>query len=66
MRRRADELALPGEDFWLFDSRVVALLHHDDDDVMTGVELVTNPVEVLRDAQAREAAWHHAIPYDKA
>ncbi|MFC8124641.1 DUF6879 family protein [Streptomyces sp. NPDC057302] len=65
-RSRADELRLPREDFWLFDSRVVALLHHDEADMMTGVELITNPVEVLRYAQAREAAWHHAIPYDQA
>lgn len=62
-RAKADELGLPLEDFWLFDSRVVALLHFDDADVMTGVELITNPVDVLRYAQAREAAWHHAVPY---
>jgi hypothetical protein len=64
-RDRADELSLPREDFWLFDARVVALLHFDEDDVMTGVELITNPVEVLRYAQAREAAWHFAMPYDQ-
>lgn len=59
-RVRADELRLPREDFWLFDSRVVALLHFDDADEMTSVELITNPVDVLRYCQAREAAWHHA------
>jgi len=65
-RSKADELHLPREDFWLFDARVVALLHFDQDDEMTGVELITDPVEVLRYAQAREAAWHHAVPYDQA
>ncbi|MER5467207.1 DUF6879 family protein [Streptomyces sp. NPDC002685] len=65
-RPRAEELNLPREDFWIFDSRVVALLHHDDADNMTGVELITDPVQVLRYAQAREAAWHHAVPYDQA
>ncbi|MEU1019265.1 DUF6879 family protein [Streptomyces sp. NPDC005900] len=64
-RSKAEELGLPREDFWFFDSRVVALLHHDEADVMTGVELITNPVEVLRYAQAREAAWHHAVPFDQ-
>lgn len=64
-RSRAVELQLPQEDFWIFDSRVVALLHHDDADEMTGVELITNPVDVLRYAQVREAAWHHAVPYDQ-
>ncbi|MGP3998590.1 DUF6879 family protein [Streptomyces sp. 8N706] len=62
-RSDADRLRLPGEDFWLFDARVVALLHFDDTDAMTGVELVTNPVEVLRYCQFRDAAWHHAVPY---
>jgi hypothetical protein len=64
-RSKANELGLPQEDFWIFDSRVVALLHHDDADEMTGVELITDPVQVLRYAQVREAAWHHAVPYDQ-
>ncbi|MEV8431986.1 DUF6879 family protein [Streptomyces chartreusis] len=64
-RSTADELSLPREDFWLFDARVVALLQFDDADEMTGVELITDPVEVLRYAQAREAAWHHSVPYDE-
>ncbi|TXS36002.1 DUF6879 family protein [Streptomyces sp. OR43] len=64
-RATSEELRLPAEDFWVFDSRVVALLVFDDEDRMTGVELITNPVEVLRYAQVREAAWHHASPYDQ-
>ncbi|MGX1908988.1 DUF6879 family protein [Streptomyces phaeochromogenes] len=64
-RGQADELGLPCEDFWIFDSRVVALLHFDDADEMGDIELITNPVDVLRYAQAREAAWHHAVPYDQ-
>ncbi|WP_019072404.1 DUF6879 family protein [Streptomyces hokutonensis] len=65
-RGKADELGLPREDFWIFDSRVVALLHHNDADELTEIELLTNPVDVLRYAQVREAAWHHAVPYDQA
>ncbi|MFE3247929.1 DUF6879 family protein [Streptomyces sp. NPDC059209] len=61
-RERAAELALPEADFWIFDSRVVALPRFDADDGPVRVELITNPVEVLRYAQAREAAWHHATP----
>lgn len=64
-RIRAEELGLPREDFWIFDSRVVALLHFDEDDEMGDIELITNPVDVLRYAQAREAAWHFAVPYDQ-
>ncbi|MFC9602211.1 DUF6879 family protein [Streptomyces niveus] len=61
-RERAAELALPETDFWIFDSRVVALPYFGADDGTTRVELITNPVDVLRYAQAREAAWHHAVP----
>ncbi|MCI3226651.1 DUF6879 family protein [Streptomyces sp. NP-1717] len=61
-RERAAELALPETDFWIFDSRVVALPRFDADGGPVRVELITNPVEVLRYAQAREAAWHHATP----
>ena len=65
-RTTAEYLHLPEEDFWLFDARVVALLRFDDADVMTGVDLITNPVEVVRYCQVREAAWHHSVPYEDA
>lgn len=65
-RSTAEELRLPNEDFWIFDARVVALLRFDGADEMTGVELITNPVEVVRYCQVREAAWHHAVPYEDA
>ncbi|MFB8124664.1 DUF6879 family protein [Streptomyces bacillaris] len=64
-RSQAEALGLPAEDFWIFDSRVVALLLHDGEDHLTHVELITNPIDVLRYAQVREAAWHHAVPYDQ-
>lgn len=62
-RARAEELHLPEEDFWIFDSRVVALLNFDGDDLVS-VDLITNPVEVTGYCQLRDAAEHHAIPYD--
>ncbi|MGW7363649.1 DUF6879 family protein [Streptomyces sp. NPDC054841] len=65
-RAKAEELRLPAEDFWIFDGRVVALLHFGADDRMTGVELITNPAEVLPYFQAREAARHYAAPYGQA
>jgi hypothetical protein len=64
-RARAVELALPNEDFWIFDSRVVALLAFDQADELTGIDLVTNPIEVSAYCQIRDAAEHHAIPYDQ-
>jgi hypothetical protein len=62
-RAQADDLHLPAEDFWLFDSRLVARLLFDDDDQLTGGELITEPAAVNRYCQARDAAWHHAVPY---
>ncbi|BFP50655.1 hypothetical protein SCMC78_04620 [Streptomyces sp. CMC78] len=62
-RTQADALQLPLEDFWLFDSRLVALLRFDGDDNLVDVELITEPAEVVRYAMARDAAWHHAVPY---
>ncbi|KUJ66911.1 hypothetical protein ACZ90_31200 [Streptomyces albus subsp. albus] len=61
-RADADRLRLPAEDFWIFDSRLVALLNFDDDDNLVDVELITEPAEVVRYCQVRDAAWHHAVP----
>jgi hypothetical protein len=62
-RAEADRLSLPAEDFWIFDSRLVALLNFDADDDLVNVELITEPAAILRYARARDAAMHHAIPY---
>ncbi|MEV0123137.1 DUF6879 family protein [Streptomyces sp. NPDC050703] len=63
-RRDAERLHLPEEDFWIIDSRLVALLHFEGDD-LTGVELITEPARVNSYAQIRDAAMHHAIPYQQ-
>ncbi|PSM44508.1 hypothetical protein C6Y14_05675 [Streptomyces dioscori] len=64
-REEADRAGLPAEDYWLFDSRLVALLHFDDDDNLLNIELITEPAEVLRYVVLRDAAIHHAVPYEK-
>ncbi|MFH8405603.1 DUF6879 family protein [Streptomyces sp. NPDC018019] len=63
---RRSELTLPEEDFWIFDSRLVALLNFDASDQLLNVELITEPAQVVRYAQIRDAAWHHAVPYETA
>ncbi|MFF2078151.1 DUF6879 family protein [Kitasatospora sp. NPDC058162] len=62
-RADAERLGLPNEDAWLFDSRVIALLHFDADDDLTQIELITDPVRVARACQERDAAWHYAVPH---
>ncbi|MFD7403556.1 DUF6879 family protein [Streptomyces sp. NPDC059866] len=61
-RTRAQELQLPDYDFWLFDSKTLARFEFDDDDTTLGVYVTENPAEVLAACQARDAAWHHAVP----
>ncbi|MET8641377.1 DUF6879 family protein [Streptomyces sp. NPDC004675] len=63
-RKDAAELHLPEEDFWVFDSRLVAVLLFDDEDVLHDVEVITKPAEVLRYCQVRDAAVHGSVPYD--
>lgn len=61
-RQDAEPLDLPGHDYWLFDSRIAARLHFDDDDRLLGAELVTDPAAVVRYCYWRDVAWHHAVP----
>lgn len=63
-RAEAVRLGLPEEDFWIFDSRLVARLNFDSDDHLVDVELITEPAEVVRCSLVRDAAWHHAVPYE--
>lgn len=60
-RYRAKDLDLPDEDFWLFDSSRVAVLHFDGD-VLLGAKLVTDPAEVVKRCHWRDVAWHYAVP----
>ncbi|MEU5894520.1 DUF6879 family protein [Streptomyces sp. NPDC047461] len=61
-RSEADARLLPSEDFWIFDSRLVARLNFDDEDVFHDVEIITEPAEVLRYCQLRDVALHDATP----
>ncbi|MEU0583626.1 DUF6879 family protein [Streptomyces sp. NPDC006132] len=62
LRSDAHTLRLPDHDFWLFDSKIVARFAFDEDDTTLGVYVTENPAEVLAACQARDAAWHHAVP----
>ncbi|WP_328441738.1 hypothetical protein OHA71_42735 [Streptomyces sp. NBC_00444] len=62
LRSEANARLLPAEDFWIFDSRMVARLNFDEQDVFHDVEIITEPVEVLRYCQLRDVAMHDAIP----
>ncbi|MFF7080140.1 DUF6879 family protein [Streptomyces lavendulae] len=61
-RSQAEQLDLLMDDVWLFDSRYAAVFHYDGDEPV-GLELVEDPVRVLRYCQVRDAAWHYAVPF---
>ncbi|MFI0739727.1 DUF6879 family protein [Streptomyces sp. NPDC021100] len=61
-RDDADRRGLNLSDFWLFDSRTLARFHFDGERTV-GMELITDPAEVLRACQIRDAAWHYAVRY---
>ncbi|MET8611917.1 DUF6879 family protein [Streptomyces misionensis] len=64
-RRQASALALPGNDFWLFDNGSVLFNHFAGDGTMTGEELVTDPAVVRLCASAFVSVWDRAVPHDQ-
>ncbi|GGJ55403.1 DUF6879 family protein [Streptomyces brasiliensis] len=64
-RRQASGLALPGNDFWLFDGTSVLFNHFAGDGTMTGEELVTDPAVVELCSSAFAAVWERAIPHEE-
>ncbi|WP_255955803.1 DUF6879 family protein [Streptomyces odontomachi] len=65
-RRRATDLALPGNDFWLFDSRVALIIHLSGDGEWPpggGIEVTEDPAVVELCAAAFTAVWKRAVPH---
>jgi hypothetical protein len=64
-RYQAEALELPDRDFWLFDSRLVALMRFDREGHLHGVELTDDPQVVAHCCFWRDAALHHAIAFER-
>ncbi len=62
-REDAKRVNLPEEDFWIFDSHIVTLCLFDDDDNLTGAELITEPARVNQYNRLRDIAQHYAVPF---
>lgn len=54
---------LPQVDYWLFDSSSAAVLHFDEDDVLTGTEYVDDPDTIGGFLAGQQATWQNAIPF---
>jgi hypothetical protein len=64
-RAQAEALELPDRDFWLFDSRLVALMRFDREGHLHGVELTDEPQVVAHCCYWRDAALHHATGFER-
>jgi hypothetical protein len=64
-REDAKRVNLPDEDFWIFDSHIVAVCIFDDDDNLTGAELITDPARVNQYNRLRDVAQHYGVPFKK-
>jgi hypothetical protein len=63
--RRGEAAGLPDHDYWLFDSRKLALMHFDDADRFLGAEIIDDLAAVVQHGYWRDDAWHRAIRRDE-
>ncbi|MET7914752.1 DUF6879 family protein [Streptomyces avermitilis] len=65
-RRRATDIAFPGNDFWVFDNELVLVLHFtgDGESPEDWLELTTDPKVLALCTSAFEAVWERAIPHE--
>lgn len=64
-RREASAIALPGNDYWLFDDQIVRWNHFTGEGQSAGGEVTADPAAVKLCAEAFEAVWAHATPHDQ-
>lgn len=62
-RRHASDLALPGNDFWLFDDQLVRFGHFAGDGTVIGHELSSDPTVIRLCTTAFVAVWERAIDH---
>ncbi len=64
-RRRASDIALPGNDFWLFDDRLIRWNHFTGDGAWSGQEICEDPATAKLCFEAFEAVWARAVPHEQ-
>jgi uncharacterized protein DUF6879 len=62
-RQHASDLALPGNDFWLFDGTAVLFNYFSGDGAPAGTEVRDEPTVVKLCAAAFEAVWDRAVAH---
>ncbi|MQA17682.1 MAG: hypothetical protein GEV09_27485 [Pseudonocardiaceae bacterium] len=64
-RRRASDLALPGNDCWIIDTQTVQFGIFDGDGEAVSHDITTEPAVVKLCADAFEAVWERATPHEE-
>lgn len=64
-RRQASTIALPANDFWLFDDQWVHWNHFNGDGEWTGEEITDEPAAAKLCTDAFESVWAAATPHDQ-
>ncbi|MEU3369670.1 DUF6879 family protein [Streptomyces sp. NPDC006711] len=62
-RRDTSDLALPGNDYWLFDDRLVRFNHFRGDGGSAGPEVTDDPATAATCSSAFKAVWDRAVPH---
>ena len=62
-RRLASALTLPGNDFWLFDNRIVRFNHFTGDGASAEPEYTEDPTVAVLCTSAFQAVWERATPH---
>jgi hypothetical protein len=64
-RRRASDIPLPGNDFWLFDDHWVHWNHFAGDGSSQGPEITDDPTAAKLCSEAFAAVWARATPHEQ-
>lgn len=64
-RRQASDLALPGNDFWLFDGKLVQFNIFDGVGRWVHTDQTDGPAAAAHCAAAFEAVWERGVPHEK-
>ncbi|TSB25293.1 DUF6879 family protein [Streptomyces benahoarensis] len=64
-RRNASDIALPGNDFWLFDDRLVRFGHFSGEGAYLGDDVTDEPDVAKLCASAFETVWERATPHNR-
>jgi hypothetical protein len=62
-RRRASDLCLPGNDFWLFDDKLIRFHLFSGEGEIVEDQLCSDPAVIAACAVAFEAVWDRAVPH---